>query len=544
MSNITITIEDAREKARQLHFGSFDSPDKVPGQHANDNTVGDLLLKALVGGNAATRVGRINAADGRNLWDPRSDQAFADKINKLAELEGKDSQLEALASVGIVEVEDQYTAERVRNLKTEVLSRYVTGLITPQTNIVNNFFRTVRADAGETLGQIKEYVSYIESYSDWEYYQIDPHRGDIRSIAVNPTQYSDRINPQMAMYGVKVEYENFLFRTMPNTSIADLMAMLSVGWAKASAMAREFDASSFLTNYLSPKVAFDNDAGGKSRWGQLSGVGINGEHNGTFDMDYDFPRLLDYMEHSLGMSTNNLIMLLPRNAWAFMNRRKGYRRFLGEDGQPLYQRPTMTKGPQEALAGTERYGIRTQGVGYESAAQARNYLLGSREGNAARAGNSMVPGPMPFLSEEVPNWLNTFTLPNSAFGSMKVVLTPFAHAKHRYYAESHPLYEDPRTERPRPIMTTDILFFDGNYPMWLIETIPPTSWTATNDEYRKSVMVMVEAYAMANSARGQQACQIKGAVLDNNYTHDLYLEASKINPTSTPLDTGLIEKPA
>jgi hypothetical protein len=539
MPKINVTLEDARQKARELYFGRFETPDKAPGRHQADDLVSDLLMDALVSGGTASRSARIHTADARNLWDPRTDATFADQINKLDEFEDKDPTETALVDAGILQMTDQYTAERMRNLKTEVLSRYVVGLIAPQTNIVNNFFRTIRADAGETIGQIREFVTFVETYSDWEYYQIDPNRGDIRSIEANFTQYSDRINPQMSMYGVKVEYENYLHRVLQNTSIAEVMAMLSVGWAKASAMAREFDASNFLTNYLAPEVAFDNNAAGRSRWGQLSGVGINGTQNGTFDTDYDFPRLLDYMEHELQMSTNNLVMLLPRNAWAFMNTRKGYKRFLGTDGQPLYQRPSMEAGPKEALAGPDRYGIRAQGVGYKSSGQAAKYLTGTREHNAARAGESMVPGPMPFLPEQVPNWMNTFMLPNSAFGPMRVVLTPFAQAQHRFYAAGHPLRDDPRTNKPRPIMTTDVLFFDGNHPMYLIETIPPTSWTATNDEYRKSVVVMVEAYAMANSARGQQACQVKGAVLDHNFTHDLWLNAADVEVTSTPLDGGL-----
>lgn len=539
MSKINVTLEDARRKAKELYFGQFDSPDKVPGRHQQDDLMADLLMDALVSGGAASRSGRVQTADARNLWDPRSDASMADNINKLEELEGEDPTQKALVDAGILQMTDQYTAERVRNLKTEVLSRYVVGLIAPQTNIVNNFFRTVRADAGETIGQIREFVTFVETYSDWEYYQIDPNRGDIRSIDVNFTQYSDRINPQMSMYGVKVEYENYLHRVLANTSIAEVMAMVSVGWAKASAMAREFDASKFLTNYLAPEVAFDNNANGHSRHGQLTGIGINGVQNGTFNVDYDFPRLLDYMENELQMSTNNLIMLLPRNAWSFMNTRKGYKQFLGTDGQPLYQRPTMEKGPAGALTEGDRYGIRAQGVGYSSSGQAAKYLTGTREYNAARAGESMVAGPMPFLPESVPNWMNTFMLPNSSFGPMKVVLTPFAQAQHRFYAEGHPLRDDARTDRPRPIMTTDVLFFDANHPMWLIETIPPTSWTATNDEYRKSVMVMVEAYAMANSARGQQACTIKGAVLDHNYEHNIWLNAKDIEVTDSPLDQGL-----
>lgn len=545
MPNNHVSMDTGRVIAKQLHFGAAEG--KTPGVHVADGMVADLLYSALVGeGAGQSRAGRAVLADARQLWDPRKEQDFASRLNtifkdKTRPEEGPDADL---AESGLVEFRDQYTAERIGNMKTEVLTRYVEGLIVPQTNIVNNFFTTIRADAGESIGQLKEFVASVEVFSDWEYYEIDPNRGDIRSIDTNTTQYSERINPRMAMYGVKVEYENFLHRVLPNMHISEIFAMLTVGWAKASAMQREYDASKFLTNYLSPEVAFDNNISGKSALGQLTGIGMTGVENGTFNMDYDFPRLLDYMEHDLGMRTDQLKMLLPRNAWAFMNTRKGYRRFLGLDGQPLYQRPAFTQGPKGALAGDDRYGIRAQGIGYNTAEQAANYLQGTRLGNAGRAGTQMVPGPNAFLPASIPNFMNEFTLPNSAFGPMTVVLTPFQQAKHRYYADGHPLRNDGRSGKPRPVMSTDMMFFDGTRPMFLIETIPPTSWTASNEEYRKSTVVMVEAYALANSARGQQATVIKGAVLDHNWQHDLTLEADKLKITDNPLhgttDNGLV----
>lgn len=547
MANITVTLDDARAKAREIHFNRAQASDgKVPGIHTADGAVADLLYSSLVSGPSSSRAGRAVLADSRDLWDPRSDADLATRLNKVydGKTNPEDPADQLLADAGLITVEDQYTAERVGNMKTEVLTRFVEGLIQPQTVIVNNFFRTIRADAGETIGQLREFVSFIEVFSDWEYYEIDPNRGDIRSIDVNFAQYSERVNPRMAMYGVKVEYENFLHRTLPNMHISEILAMLTVGWAKASAMQREYDASKFLTNYLSPEVAFDNANGGASALGQLTGIGMTGVENGTFNLDYDFPRLQDYMEHELGMSTNNLIMLLPRNAWAFMNTRKGYRRFLGLDGAPLYQRPQFTQGPAGSLADDDRYGIRTPGVGFNSPSQAANYLTGTRAGNAARVGEQMVPGPNAWLPPSIPNWMNEFVLPNSAFGPMRVVLTPFAQAKHRYYASGHPLRNDGRSNQPRPVMTTDLLLFDGNYPMFLIETIPPTSWTASNAEFRKSTVVMVEAYALANSARGQQACIIKNAVLDHNWQHDITLEATSLKITDNPLhgttDNGLV----
>lgn len=536
---MNINFSDARIRAKQVHYGQMDSG--LPGRHVADGLVQDLLFDALVNPHGATRSAQSSLETSRGLWDNKADDRLADHLNKIYTEDNsspEEGTLEArLAEAEFVQYADQYTAERVRNMKQEVLSRFVVGLIAPQTNIVNNFFTTIRADGAESIGQLREFVSVVEAYSDWEYFQIDPNRGDIPSLETNFTQISERINPQMAMYGVKIEYENFLNRVLQNTHIAEVLAMMTVGWSKASAMQREHDASKFLTNYLAPGIAFDNNDAGASALGQLSGVAINGTQNGTFDLDHDFPHLLDYMENDLQMSTDNLIMLLPRNAWPFMNMRKGYRRFLGLDGAPLYQRPQFTAGPKPALADDDRYGIRIKGVGFTPQSGAK-YLTGTRQGNAAQTANSMVPGPMPFLPESVPNWMNTFVLPNAAFSNMRVVLTPFEQAQHKYYADGHALRNDAFSGNPRAIMTSDMLFFDGNHPMFLIESIPPTSWTASNDEYRTSTAVMVEAYAMANSARGQQACVVKGAVLDDNYTHEIRLQAETIKIGDVPLSGG------
>jgi len=122
------------------------------------------------------------------------------------------------------------------------------------------------------------------------------------------------------------------------------------------------------------------------------------------------------------------------------------------------------------------------------------------------------------------------------------VLSPYVQAAHKFYAEGHKLRNDDVTGKPRPVLVTDILLFDGNHPLYLIETIPPTSWTATNEEYRKSTVIMVEAYAMANSARGQQATLIKGAVADHNFTHDLYLNARDVEISDQPLAGGLTDR--
>jgi hypothetical protein len=243
------------------------------------------------------------------------------------------------------------------------------------------------------------------------------------------------------------------------------------------------------------------------------------------------------------MSTDNLIMLLPRNAWSFMNMRKGYRRLLGEDGEPLYQRPDIQQGPRPAMWDDEKYGIRNQQVGFQTPSAAANYIQGSREARAANASEQMAPGPYPYLPTNMPNWMNVYMLPNSAFGPMRVVLTPFAQSTHKFYAADHPLAKDDQTGRPRPVPTTDMLLFDGNHPLYLVETVPPTSWTATEELHRKSTVVMVEGYAMANAVRGQQAVEINGAVLDHNWTHDLELDAAKVEwNTDHPLAGGLSDE--
>lgn len=542
-----VNYQTARAKAREIHFGKYEDDAQAPGRHVADSMVESMLFDALTTSGSATRAGRSAALQARKYWDPKLDTDLAAKATKSFEnvnaddLDEVNPELASAIRGGVVEMTDQYTAERVRNLKTEVLSRFVSGLIVPQTTIVNNFFRTVQADAGESLGALREFVAYVETLSDWTYYQIDPSRGDIRSIEVNIAQYAERVTTLMQMYGAKVEYENYLYRVLPNVSVAEVFAMLSVGWAKASAMQREYDASMFLTNYLDPATAFDNN-GGPSALGQLSGVGPKGIQNGTFNMDYDFPRLLDYMQGELNMRTDNIIMLLPRNAWPFMNTKRGYKQFLGLDGSPLYQRPNIQGPDKPEMWSPDRYGIQVKGTGFQNPGAAANYLRGSREKAGAQGQEALLPGVHPFLPENMPNMLNTFTLPNAAFPGARVVLTPFAQAAHRFYAEDSDLRLDDVTGKKRPVLTSDILFFDGNHPLYLIETIPPTSWTATNEEYRKSTVVMVEAYAMANSARGQQACVIRGAVLDHNWTHDVWLNAKDIQTSDQPLGDGLQKK--
>jgi hypothetical protein len=349
------------------------------------------------------------------------------------------------------------------------------------------------------------------------------------------------VTTYMQMYGAKVEYENYLYRVLPNISVAEVFAMLSVGWAKASALQREYDASMFLSNYLAPAVAFDNN-GGPSALGQLTGVSLKGIPNGTFNLDYDWPRLTDYMQGELNMRTDNVVALIPRNAWAFMNTKKGWTQFLGLDGSPLYQRPSIQQAPRPVMAEVDKYGIRNKGVGFSSAGAAAKFIEGSRESAAAKAAESLLPGVHPFLPESLPNWQNVYTLPNAAFPGMRVVLTPFAQASHRFYAPDHPLRLDEITGKPRPMLTTDILLFDANHPLYMIETIPPTSWTATEELHRRSTVVMVEAYAMANSARGQQAVLIKGAVLDHNWSTDrMWMNVKDVVLSETPLGSGLTE---
>ncbi len=541
-----IDYQAAQSKAREIHFGKYEDEAKAPGRHMGDSFVEGLLFDALTAGGHATRSGRNTALQARKYWAPEHDEALAKAASRsfegleLEDIEDVDADLAQAVRAGVVEMTDQYTAERVRNMKTEVLSRFVTNLARPQTTIINNFYRTIQADAGESLGQLREFVTYVESLSDWTYHQIDPNRGDIRSIEVNMAQYAERVTTYMQMYGAKVEYENYLNRLLPNISVAEIFAMLSVGWARASVLQREYDATMFLTNYLNPATAFDNN-GGPSALGQMTGVGLKGIQNGSFNPDYDFPRLLDYMQGELNMRTDNIRVLIPRNVWSFIASKRGYSQFLGTDGSPLFQARQSIQNPAAPAGSTpDRYGIRAKGA-FPSAQAAENYIRGSREWAGAKAGEALLPGVQPFLPENMPNMLSEFTMPNAAFPGMRVVLTPFAQGSHRFYAEDSKLRLDDVTNRPRPVLTTDILLFDANYPLYLIETIPPTSWTATNQEYRKSTVFMAEAYAMANSARGQQACVLKGAVVDHHYDigDRLRFTPQDIHVTDQPLGDGL-----
>lgn len=541
-----IELKDAVAKAREVHFGAGRQGGNAPGAHASDGLVEDLLMSSLVDGTKASRSGRAFVNSAKGLWDPEAESNFADKINDLPNSEvPEDEREQFLADKGIMNFEDQYTGERVNNRKTEVLTRYVENLILYGTPILNNFFETIRMDAGTGLGQLREFVDVVESFNELGYYPIDRDRGEIRSITPGFNQTSQRINPRMQMYGVKVEYENRLHRVLENFAVSEILAMLSVGWAQASSEARERDASRFLTNYLSPTTAMSNLPSSDAPLGQASGIAINGEPNGTLDVDYDVPRILDFMEYQEGMNTSNLKALLPRNAWPFLNMRKGYRRFIGRDGQPLYESPNFEEGPRGALnesgglpTNTEQYGVKARGVGFGGPEAAASYLRQSRQSEGALASTQMTPGPQPFLPRRVPNWMNEFSLPNSAFGPMKMVLTPFAQAEHRYYAEGHALRDDDVSGQPRPVMTTDMLLFDGTRPLYMIESIPPTSWEATNEEYGKSMVVLVEGYAMANRSRGQQAIKLEGMVLDDNYTHEIRLNAQDIKITNHPLHGG------
>lgn len=542
---MAIDLDDAVEKAREVHYGSGDSAQRK-GDHAADGLVEDMLMSALLDSNKSTRKGRALVSDAQDLWDPGAEDEIASKISQLDGInEPQDETEQLLADNGLMEFNDQYTAERIRNRKTEVLTRHVENLVVHGTPILDNFFQTIQMDTGTSLGQLREIVDVVESFNQMGYYPIDMDRGDIRSFKPGFTQASERINPRRAMYGVKVEYENRLHRVLENFAISEILAMLTVAWAQASSETRERDASNFLNSHLNPTTALSNVDGANAPLGQASGMAINGEQNGTLDVDYDVPRIIDFMEYEVGMSTQDLRMLLPRNAWPFLNMRKGYRRFIGRDGQPLYESPSYEEGPNAALSEEggygmdgERYGLNAQGVGFSGPGAAANYLSQTRESEAARAAGQGAPGPLPFLPRRIPNRMNEFRLPNSAFGPTTVVLSPFIEAEQRYYADGHPLRDDDQSGNPRPIMTTDITLFDGTRPLYMMEIVPPTSWDATNEEHGKSMMVMVEGYAMANRARGQQAITLEGMVLDDNYTHEIRLNAENIPVTDEPLNGG------
>ena len=540
-----ITLQDAIDKSREVHFDADGrGQTKAPGSHPADDLVDKHLRAALRDDAKASRSGRALVSEAEGLWDADAANEVADSINQIPDInEPQEATDKVLQEAGLGDFQDQFTAERFRNRRTEVLTREVDDIIAYGTPIVDNFFDTQRRDAGTQMAGLQEFVRYVESFNQMGYHSIDRDRGEIPSFTPGFTQESERINPQMQMYGVKAKYEDRIFRVLDNMNTAEILAMFSVAWAQASSEARERDASRFLTDFLSPTTVMSTVDGANAPLGQPSGLAINGEYNGTLDVEEDVPKIIDYMQNHAGMSLQDLRMLLPHNAWPFLNMRKGYRRFLGEDGSPIYESPQLAEeAPEAALNSDERYGLSNGNVGYSGPQAASNYLMRQRErqGEAAQAAERMAPGPMPFLPRKIPNWMQQFRLPNTAFGPMTAVLTPFAQAQQTHYAEGHPLRNDDRTNDARVITTTDALIFDGTRPMHFIESVPPTSWDATNEEHGKKMMVMVEGYALANRARGQQAIKLEGLVLENNYKPTLRLQADKLDITDYPMagDSG------
>lgn len=536
------TWQDGVRKALQYHYGhrSSDSETKTPGQHVADDAVYDMLETALDNATQSTAQGRAKYNRAQQLWDSENMENLANQINQNVEdTDQPENPMDRkMNDFGLMEMEDQFTAERVNNARGEILTRRVEGLIRPQTTMLNNCFTTVQADPEEAFGQITEMVDIVESFTGFGYHEIDEDRGEIPGVSPSFTQHTERTNTRSAMYGAKVEYENFFKRATKKMSTAEIFALLTLGWSRASASKKEKDASDFVWRSLDPEVLFDNDADANaSVFGQMSGMSRNGHYNGTLDVDYDIPRIMDYMRFQMGLDTSSLAMILPRNAWSLLNFRKGYRRFVGRDGEPLYESPQYQEEPAAALnEGGDRYGIRGQSAGFDSPAKAREYFQQTREAKSATLAGQSPAGPNPFLPNDMPNLLSEFMLPNSAMGPMKVILTKYEEAQNRYYAKGHPLREDPATGEPRPIMSTDMMFFDLSKPLYHVETLPPTSWIATNDEYRRSTVTMVEGYGMSGSKRGEQAAVINGAIIDDNYTHEIRQLAHEIqNPSEQPL---------
>ena len=548
MSALDIEWEDAVAKSYEIHTGhKADSEDARPDPHAADKVVEDLLESSLHDHSRSTRTGRAKTVTTEDLWDPKAEEDIADMIETVPEENLEDDIDKQLRQVGLMEMEDTFTAERFNNLKGEVLSRRVIELAIPRQVLVNNFFQVIPASQNDARGmnnQIEEMVDVIETFTEMGYYEIDRRAGDIPSVSPGYSTDSERINTRSAYYGARIEYRNFFNRVLENMQLSDILAMMTMGWAKSSAEARERDASNFLRTYLDPKPAFDNDASAESRYGQLSGRAIDGSPNGTFDIDYDLPRLQNFMQFELGLNIDNLAMLLPRDAWNLMNFRKGFRRFIGRDGDRLYERPEYTQSEmsQPALNEDNRYGLdgAQQAVGFENAREASGHLAQTRQGRAGRAAAQMAPGPFPFLPHNIPNLMDEFRLPNSALGDIKVVLSKHARSKDRYYDQDSSLYNDDVTGNPRPVKVTDMLFFDQSRPMSLMEVVPPTSWTATDEKNRREMMTMVEGYSMANPiARGQQACVMRNVVIGDNYTHELRRIAENETITDNPLGEGM-----
>ena len=80
--------------------------------------------------------------------------------------------------------------------------------------------------------------------------------------------------------------------------------------------------------------------------------------------------------------------------------------------------------------------------------------------------------------------------------------------------------------------------------MYIVDTVPPTSWHADEDLHRRSTMVMVEGWTLAPSARGEQAVKLQGMVCENDYTPgefglQVMLDPSEVGTTAHPLMSGL-----
>lgn len=542
---MSITTETVMDRARRVWFG--DSNEQV---HAGDDIVEDALVAELTSDSGATRRGRALAGSSRGLWDPKVEDQIGEKLDQIPGFDEPEDEADKIAQeYGAMGFADTYSGERVNNRKSEVLSRYTEMVIGYGTPILNSFFTKQRLDVGTGLSGLREIVDVVEQMDEMGYYPVDMDRGEIRTFRPSSSQVSQRINPQMSMYGVQLEYENKLNRVFENFSVGQILAMATLGWAQASQEVRERDASRYLTDYLNPTTALSNKEGANAPLGQASGVAINGTPNGTLDTDYDVPRIMDFMLHEVGMNIDQLQALLPQDAWSALNMRKGYRRFVGRDGAPLYESPNFEEGPRGAFSsgennayGTnpEQYGISARGAGFAGPAGAANFLQRSREAEGQQVASQMPAGPFAFLPKRIPNLMNEFTLPTSAFGNLSVTLTPFETTEEMLYREGHNLRNDDVTNKPRSVKTTDMLLFDGTRPLYMIESIPPTSWDATNELYRTSTVVMVEAYALANRSRGEQAIKLEGLVLDDNYTHEIRLAAEQIDVTNNPLgsDTG------
>lgn len=547
-------LEKAMDVARQVHFQGGLSEKR----HPADGLVDDLLVQSLNDSSQASRYGRSLVGNDESLWADDTQESFADAINNLPTADFEDERDQFLKEHGLLDVEDTYKAERVNNRRTEVLTRRVEGLIYPGTPVVNNFYTTIRQDPDLGFTGQREYVDVVESFNEMGYHAIDIDEGDIPSFSPAFSQDSQRINPRMQMYGIKVEYKSKLRRVFENFAVPDILAMMTVGWSQASAEVRERDATNFLFKKLAPRPILSNKPNADAPLGTASGMSINAYPNGTLDVDRDVPRIIDYMQYQEGLSLANLIMLMPKNAWPFMNMRKGYRRFLGRDGDILHESPQFTEGPRGALnnpggfpTNAEQYGVKARGVGYSGPAAAAQHLANTRAGESQLASNQMPAGPMPFLPRRVPNLMNEFRLPNSAFGPMSVVLTDYQQADYRYYADdgynpdaagsdqAHPLRYDSITGDKRPVMTTDVLIFDGTRPLFFMESVPPTSWDYTNEEWQRSAVVMVEAFSMANRSRGQQAVMLESLVLDDNYTHEPRIDARDLPVTDRGLAGGM-----